>query len=244
MPVGFTEEGPFEENTIDQVRSPVAKHLGVGTVNLLKASLKARKGDLVLMVAGTLEVVNGALSALRIEFGTRLGLFDDTKLNFVFVTDFPLLQWDEDAARWKSVNHPFTAATEETIALLDEDPGSVVSRGYDLVCNGVEIAGGSIRIHTRDLQEKILLLLGHDERQIEEQFGHLIGMFDYGAPPHGGFACGIDRLVMVLAGETTIRDVIAFPKTQTGADIFFGAPSLVDTKQISDLHITVETSEK
>jgi aspartyl-tRNA synthetase len=243
VPVGFTEEGPFDEETIEQVRSPVAKHLGIDVINLLKTSLSAGKGDLVLMVAGTLEVVNGALSALRIEFGTRLGMFDDSKLEFAFVTDFPLFQWDTDAARWKSVNHPFTAATEETIHLLDQDPGAVVSKGYDLICNGVEIAGGSIRIHTRDIQEKILLLLGHDMEQAEDQFGHLMGMFEYGAPPHGGFACGIDRLMMILAGEKTIREVIAFPKTQTGADIFFGAPSSVDTKQISDLHITVEASD-
>jgi aspartyl-tRNA synthetase len=240
VPVGFTSSGPFDDNTLDQVQSPVAKHLGAHTINLLKSFLSADTGDLVLMVGGPIGIVNAALSALRAEFGSRLELVDDQQLEFVFITDFPLLQWDQDANRWESVNHPFTAATEETLVLLDDDPGSVISKGYDLVLNGVEIAGGSIRIHTRDIQQKILLLLGHDVDQAEVQFGHLMDMFEYGAPPHGGFACGIDRLVMILAGETTIREVIAFPKTQTGSDVFFGAPSIVDTKQIDDLHISIQ----
>ena len=243
VPVGFISDGPFNDATIEEVRSPVSKHLGPETINQLKETLQASSTDLILMVAGSTDIVNAALSGLREEFGKRLGLWSDQQLEFVLVTDFPLLQWDQDRARWESVNHPFTAATDETLALLDTDPGAVVSKGYDLVLNGVEIAGGSIRIHTRELQEKILLLLGHEAEQAEEQFGHLMGMFDYGAPPHGGFACGIDRLVMILAGENTIREVIAFPKTQTGADIFFGAPSIVDQDQLDELNIATRVPE-
>ena len=151
VPLGFTSDGPFDDVTIDQVRSPVANHLGAVTVNNLKGHLGAGADDLVLMVAGPLAIVNAALSGLREEFGKRMGLWNDAQLEFVFVTDFPLLQWDQASDRWDSVNHPFTTATEETIHLLDSDPGAVVSKGYDLVLNGVEIAGGSIRIHTRDL---------------------------------------------------------------------------------------------
>jgi len=198
----------------------------------------ANPGDLILLMAGQPREVNGWLDAMRLYMGETLGLADPDALAFAFVTNFPLFEWDQNQTRWDSSHHPFTAPADGAEQLLESnDLGSIDSKAYDLVCNGSELASGSIRIHRRELQEKIFKILGYTQEQVEERFGHLLEAFQYGAPPHGGIAPGIDRLVAILTGSESIRDVIAFPKTQSGADLLFGAPSKVDPGQLRDLSI-------
>ena len=181
--------------------------------------------------------MNASLSALRTELGERLGLADPNELAFAFVTEFPLFEATDEEGGLTSVHHPFTAPTPEDAHKLEESPTSVRSRAYDLVVNGVELGSGSIRIHDRALQDRIFALLGHSADEIEERFGHMLEAFEYGVPPHGGFAPGIDRTVMVLAGEPNIREVIPFPKTQSAQDLMMSAPSTVDEQQLADLNL-------
>jgi len=200
--------------------------------------MSANPGDLILLMAGQPRQVNGWLDAMRLYMGKTLGLADPDALAFAFVTNFPLFEWDQNQNRWDSSHHPFTAPADGAEQSLESnDLGSIDSKAYDLVCNGSELASGSIRIHRRELQEKIFKILGYTQEQVEERFGHLLEAFQYGAPPHGGIAPGIDRLVAILTGSESIRDVIAFPKTQTGSDLLFGAPSKVDPGQLRDLSI-------
>ena len=206
----------------------------------LARQMGAEPGDLMLLMAGAPYAIHPALSALREEMGHRLGLADPNTLAFAFVVDFPLFEWDAEEKRWNSSHHPFTAPKDDQSHLLDgPDLGDIKSKAYDLVCNGSELASGSIRIHRRELQQKVLGLLGYADGEIEERFGHLLEAFEYGAPPHGGIAPGIDRLVAILANAGSIRDVIAFPKTQRGADLLFGSPSPVSEAQLRELHLRV-----
>ena len=206
----------------------------------LARQMGAAPGDLMLLMAGAPYAIHPALSALREEMGHRLGLADPNTLAFAFVVDFPLFEWDAEEKRWNSSHHPFTAPKDDQSHLLDgPDLGDIKSKAYDLVCNGSELASGSIRIHRRELQQKVLGLLGYADDEIEERFGHLLEAFEYGAPPHGGIAPGIDRLVAILANAGSIRDVIAFPKTQRGADLLFGSPSPVSEAQLRELHLRV-----
>jgi len=160
-------------------------------------------------------------------------------LAFARITEFPLVEWSEAEGRWDAVHHPFTSPMDEDVALLDERPGDVRAKAYDLVCNGWELGSGSIRIHRRELQQKVFRLLGHDDESVEMRFGHLLRAFQYGTPPHGGMAPGIDRTVAILAGEQNIREVIAFPKNQSAADLLMGAPSPVSEAQLAELHIAL-----
>ncbi len=169
--------------------------------------------------------------------GRRLNLTDPDALAFAFVQSFPLFKWDEAAGRWDSEHHPFTAPKDEDIPLLDTAPGEMHSRHYDIVCNGLELASGSIRIHRSDIQRKVFRLLGYTDDEIDERFGHMLEAFGYGAPPHGGIAPGIDRFVMILAGEETIREVIAFPKNQNAVELTLNAPSPVSEEQLAELHL-------
>ncbi|MFN3690262.1 MAG: aspartate--tRNA ligase, partial [Fimbriimonadales bacterium] len=221
------------------VRSPIAKFLSEAELQAIRERTGARPGDLVAIVADTPKVVNECLSRLRHRMGQQLGLADPNLMAFAWVVDFPLLEWDETEGRWNPSHHPFTAPREEDIPLLDTDPGRVRANCYDLVCNGNELASGSIRIHRRDLQDKIFKLLGYSDAEIQERFGHLLEAFEYGAPPHGGIAPGIDRLVMLLAGDETIRNVIAFPKNTAMVDLMFGAPSSVSEAQLRELHLRI-----
>jgi len=184
-----------------------------------------------------------ALGGLRLEMGQRLGLRDDSLLAFAWVLDFPLLDWNEEEGRWNAMHHPFTSALDEDLPLLETEPGKVRAKAYDIVCNGWEIGGGSIRIHRRDLQERMFRALGLPEKDVQAQFGHLLEAFEYGAPPHGGIAPGIDRLVMLLAGEHNIREVMAFPKTQQAMDLTFGAPSSISEQQLAELHLRLVDDE-
>jgi aspartyl-tRNA synthetase len=225
--------------TPEQVRSPAARFLSAELLREMAARAGARQGDLILLVADADAVVNPVLDILRREVAGRLNLADPNTFAYLFVTDFPLVEWNAAEGRWDSSHHPFTAPKDEDVALLDSDPGRVRSKAYDLVCNGWELGSGSIRIHQRDVQARIFSLLNISPEEQQERFGHMLDAFEYGAPPHGGIAPGIDRTVAILAGVPDIREVIAFPKTKTAADPMTGAPSPVDERQLHDLHIRV-----
>ncbi len=204
----------------------------------LAETMGAVPGDMVLLMAGPARQVNTWLSAMRNHMGQALGLADPQTLAFAFVTKFPLFEWNADRNRWDSSHHPFTSPAEGQEGLLEgEDLGSIDSKAYDLVCNGSELASGSIRIHRREEQEKIFQILGYSSEDINERFGQILESFEYGAPPHGGIAPGIDRLIAILVDSTSIRDVIAFPKTQTGADLLFGSPAPVEPDQLKELEL-------
>lgn len=223
--------------TQEQIRSSAARFMTPEVVGQLAARAGAKQGDLLLLVADREPVVNASLDALRREMARRLDLIPKDTFAFLFVTDFPLFEWDAEENRWSATHHLFTAPHPDDVALLDTDPGKVRSKAYDLVCNGWELASGSIRIHQRDVQEKIFKLLSIGEEEARERFGHMLTAFEYGAPPHGGIAPGIDRTVALLAGQTDIRELIAFPKTKAAADPMTGAPSPVDPRQLKELHI-------
>jgi len=167
--------------------------------------------------------------------GERLELTDPDTLAFAWIVDFPLLEWKPEENRWDAPHNPFSSPKDKDIHLLDTDPGEALAKQYDMVCNGYEVGGGSIRNHKREIQEKVLKLMGHSKEAMQSQFGHLLDALEYGAPPHGGIAMGIDRLVMLLANVSNIREVIAFPKTQSGTDLLFGAPAPVDESQLREL---------
>jgi len=221
------------------VRSSFGKNVTPDEMAALVAQLEAEPGDLLLVVADNPATVASVLDRLRREFAQRGGLADPNVLAFAWVLDFPLVEWNEDEGRWDAVHHPFTAPRDEDLALMDTDPGAVRAKAYDLLLNGYEAGGGSIRIHRRDVQQKLFDLLGISRETAHQQFGHMLEAFEYGAPPHGGIAPGIDRICMILAGEPTIREVMAFPKTQQAADLMTGAPSPVDERQLKELHISL-----
>ena len=220
----------------EEIRSIAARFLTREQIEEMAMRFGAKEGDLLLIVAGKTKMVEEALGALRQEVANRLELADPNLLAFCFIVDYPLLEKGE-GGRWEPMHHPFTAPREEDIPLLDSDPDRVHAKHYDLACNGCELSSGSIRIHTRELQEKIFKLLGYSEEEVERRFGHLLEAFEYGAPPHGGIAPGIDRVVMLLAGEQTIREVIPFPKNQSAQDVMFDAPSPVSEAQLKELHL-------
>ncbi len=232
-----------EQLTHDKVKSVAAKYLTLEQLRDIVCRFEANPGDLILIVAGERKMVGKVLAELRREMGHRLGLIDRSLLAFVFIVDYPLLDWNEETGKWEPMHHPFTAPVEEDVPLLDIDPAKVRARHYDIVCNGYELSSGSIRIHTRQLQEKIFRLLGYSDEEIEARFGHLLEAFDYGAPPHGGIAPGIDRLVMLLAGAENIREVIAFPKNQSAIDVMSDSPSPVSKAQLGELHLELKVEK-
>ncbi|WP_366922579.1 aspartate--tRNA ligase [Metallumcola ferriviriculae] len=219
------------------VKSPIAKFFTEEQLAALVKRLNGEPGDLLLFVADKPAVVADALGHIRLELARRLDLIDKEELNFVWVMDFPLVEYDEAEDRYVAMHHPFTAPLEEDLPLLDDSPEQVRAQAYDLVLNGVELGGGSIRIHRRDIQEKMFSIIGLSEEEAREKFGFLLDAFEYGTPPHGGIAFGLDRWVMLMAGRDTIRDCIAFPKTQSSTDMMTKAPSTVSNKQLKELHL-------
>jgi len=232
-----------EQLTQDKVKSVAAKYLTAEQLKDIVRRFGAKAGDLILIVAGETKMVDKVLDELRREMGHRLGSIDPNLLAFVFVVDYPLLDWNEETKLWEPMHHPFTSPREEDMPLLDKDPAKVRARHYDIVCNGYELSSGSIRIHTRQLQERIFHLLGYNDEEIETKFGHMLEAFDYGAPPHGGIAPGIDRVVMLLAGAENIREVIAFPKNQSAIDVMSDSPSPVSEAQLKELHLKLIDEE-
>lgn len=237
--IALTGDGAIDDLTEDGVRSAAARFLSLDQIKEIARKTGADVGDMVLIVAGPEKTTNQALSSLRHEMGRRLELTDPDLLAFAFVTDFPLFEWNENEERWDAMHHAFSMPKYGTEKFIDTDPSRVIGRLYDLVANGHELASGSIRIHTRELQEKVFEVLGYTTDEVAERFGQLLTAFEYGAPPHGGIAPGIDRLLMVLLQTDNIRDVIAFPKTQNGIDPLFEAPSEVDQGQLDELKLKV-----
>jgi aspartyl-tRNA synthetase len=220
-------------------RSSFAKFLAPERLEAMIERLQGQPGDLLIFVADKPAIVFEALARLRVHLADQLGLRDDGLLGFCWVVDFPFVNWVESEHRWDPSHHPFTSPVPDDIPLLDTDPGKARGQQYDLVVNDYEVGGGSIRIHDRSLQEKVFKLIGLDPEVARERFGHMLEAFEYGTPPHGGIAPGIDRLCMVLAGAPNIREVIAFPKNQAARDVMAGAPSPADPQQLRDLHLGV-----
>jgi aspartyl-tRNA synthetase len=218
----------------DEVRSPVAKALTQDELDGVRKATGADDGDLIVIVADRPDRVNVALDGIRRHLAARLGLIPEDEWAFCWMVEPPLFEWSEEEAKWVAMHHPFTAPASD-----DLDPTTARSRGYDLVLNGFEAGGGSIRIHDREVQHRVFEVLGLTEAEIQDKFGHLLTAFRYGVPPHGGIAMGIDRLVMLMAGKDTLRDVTAFPKAQSGADPLTGAPSAASPEQLAELGIAV-----
>ncbi|MFP4466633.1 MAG: aspartate--tRNA ligase [Candidatus Goldiibacteriota bacterium] len=224
----------------EKAESPIVKFLGDERVEKIKDAMEVEKGDITFFIADKAPAVNEILSRVRLHIAKKWDLIDKNRLEFLWVAEFPLLEWDEDAKRFNAIHHPFTAVHPDDAALLDSEPGKVRSRAYDLVLNGTEIGGGSIRIHSPKMQEKMFEILKISREEAELKFGFLLEALKYGAPPHGGFAFGLDRFVMILTGGSSIRDVIAFPKTQKAQCLLTDAPGRVEEKQLKELHIKTD----
>ena len=233
--LAVNEDGTF--------KSSFSKFMTEEELDKLVQAMKGEKGDLLLFAADKTSLVWNILGALRLDLGEELGLIDKSKFNFLWIVEFPLLSWNEDENRFQAEHHPFTAPMEEDWINADKDPGSIRAKAYDIVLNGYELGGGSVRIYQDDVQEKMFELLGFTKEEAHNRFGFLLDAFKYGVPPHAGLAYGVDRFVMLLAGAENIREVIAFPKNKDAMDLMLGSPGRVDTKQLDELGITVKAKE-
>ena len=227
-------------NADGNIKSSVDKFYNEEELAKWAAAMNAQPGDLILILSGDENKTRKAMSELRLEMGTRLGLRDKNKFACHWVIDFPLLEWSEETARWHAMHHPFTSPKPEDIELLEVNPGAVRANAYDMVINGVEVGGGSIRIFNKELQAKMFGLLGFSKEEAQDQFGFLMNAFEFGAPPHGGIAFGFDRLCSLFGGAEVIRDFIAFPKNNSGRDVMIDGPSAIDEKQLNELHIALK----
>ncbi|WP_338083134.1 aspartate--tRNA ligase [Flexistipes sinusarabici] len=227
----------------DGLQSPIVKFLGEELADQIVSEMGGEAGDIIFFGAGKTGIVNLYMSKVRLKLGRMLNLIDKNKYNFVWITDFPLLEWDEDEKRYAAVHHPFTAPVDEDIKYFDTDPSQIRAKAYDLVLNGSEIGGGSIRIHRSDVQEKMFDALGMTREESRRKFGFFMDALKYGTPPHGGIAFGVDRIATILTGSESIRDVIAFPKTQRATCMMSDAPSIVDEKQLKELSIKLDMVE-
>jgi aspartyl-tRNA synthetase len=242
--MAFLGEGSIESLVEEEIRSPVAKYFSVEQAKGMARVAGAKRGDMLLLVADRPSVANRALDGLRRELAERLEIYDPNVLAFAFLKDVPLFEWSDTENRWVSMHHPFTSPREEDLPLIDSDPGRVRSHAYDLVCNGWELFSGSIRIHQRDVQEKMFAVLGISAEEARSKFGHMLEAFEFGAPPHAGIGAGIDRLMAVLTGQPDIREVIAFPKTKSASEPLTGAPTTVSPEQLRELHLAVTKVEE
>ncbi len=229
--------------TETELKSPITKFFKEDEIKAILERTNAEVGDTILFVADKNSVVYQALGALRLELAKRFDLIDKSKFNLLWVTDFPLFEYSEEERRFVAMHHPFTMPKDEDLDMLDSDPGSVRAKAYDIVLNGVELGGGSIRIYNSDIQNKMFEKLGFSQEDAEERFGFLLTAFKYGTPPHGGMAYGLDRLVMLLTGSTSIRDVMAFPKIKDSSELMSKAPGTVDEKQLRELHLAIKETE-
>ncbi|ABI68133.1 aspartate--tRNA ligase [Syntrophomonas wolfei] len=223
----------------NELRSPITKFLSEEEIEQILMTTGAEAGDLILFGADQAEIVARVMGILRLELGRKKGLIAEEELNFVWVTDFPLLEYDEEEKRYQAKHHPFTSPRLEDIEIMDSEPGRVKARAYDLVLNGTELGGGSIRIHRREWQEKMFSVLGMSQEEARDKFGFMLEAFEYGTPPHGGIAFGVDRLLMLLAGRNSVRDVMAFPKTQSASCPMTEAPSTVSARQLRELALRI-----
>lgn len=231
--------------TENEIKSPITKFFKEEEVEEILNILEAKAGDLLLFVADKPQVVADSLGHLRIEIAKKLNIINEDELNFLWVVDFPLFEWDEDEKRYSAMHHPFTSPLAEDIELMSTDKvGDIRAEAYDMILNGVEIGGGSLRIYRRELQEQMFTLLGLSDEEAKEKFGYLMDAFEYGTPPHGGLAFGIDRMVMLMAKKDSIREVIPFPKTQSATDLMTNAPSDVSERQLKELHIKLNLKQK
>jgi aspartyl-tRNA synthetase len=245
MYIGISDSiGSIDNITIDDIRSSIAKILTLEEIKSIIKTTQASPGSLILIMADSSKVVNTCMSQLRNEIGEREELFDKSEMAFAFITNFPVFEWDEELNNWQPSHHLFTSPIEGDWDLLNSSPKDMRARHYDLVCNGMELASGSIRIHVREKLERILDFLGYDDESKIERFGQLLEALEYGAPPHGGIAPGIDRLITLLSDNAeSIRDVIAFPKTQSGSDPLFGTPSIIPQEQLEELHLIISEED-
>jgi len=228
----------------EELNGPIAKFLSDEEKAGIIEKAEARNGDLLLFVADKTSVVYDSLGALRLKLGEELDLIDESKFNFLWVTDWPLLEYDEEQSRYVAAHHPFTSAFEEDIDKLETDPSSVRANAYDIVLNGYELGGGSVRNYKKEQQDKMFKVLGFTEKEAEEQFGFLLDALEYGAPPHGGIALGLDRIIMLLAGRSNLRDTILFPKTASASDLLTDAPSEVNNAQLDELSIQLDIKQE
>jgi len=228
----------------NEVKSPLTKFMSTDEVQAIIDRLQGEAGDLLLFVADSSKVCNDVLFRLRVKLGERLNLIDPNELALCWVVDFPLLHYDEEGQRYEAEHNPFSGMDEAHVDRLDSDPLNIRAKQYDIICSGYEIGGGSVRINVAEIQQKVFSLMKLSDAEIKEQFGHMLEAFEYGTPPHGGIALGIDRLVMLFADEEGIREVIAFPKTQSAQDLMMNAPSPVDENQLRELHLQLRTGEK